>query len=235
MLLVKFNNVDELPKSLKENIIGYYVSKDRITLWLDEREIDTPVISINDIVDIYDECVKKNINCYKNPPLDLWLNEHREFIRALSSNLANKYNREKDDTLSDIYYIICLLYKNNKYLGSLNYIRKSCENYIKLLYKRDKFNKLISSGMMISLDTPLSVDDDISLSEIIEDTSYNNDNCFDEVIKLLRISLLSIGMSNNEIMLILDNKYDSLTSSRYRQFLKWRKNHNIYEFLSDKE
>jgi len=232
MKIIKFENIDEIDISLdKYHIIGYYVSNKGITLWLDKSNSE---ITLDDIKLMYDKCVIDNIICYKNPPLDLWLNDHSDFIKALSSNLSNKYSADKDSVLSDIYYVICLLYKKNKYLGSLNYIRKSCDNFIKMSYRLDRFNKLISSGMIISLDTPLLVDDDIVLSEIIEDTS-SNDNKLDDMIKLLRISLLSVGMSVNEIKLILDEKFGNLSSAGYRRFLKWRKNHNKYEFLSNKD
>ena len=232
MKIVKFKNVDEIDISVdKYHIIGYYISMKGITLWLDKSNSD---ISLEDVKLLHEKCINDNIICYKNPPLDLWLNDHNDFIKALCSNLSNKYSLNKDNILSDIYYVICLLYKKNKYLGSLNYIRKSCDNFIKMSYRQDRFNKLISSGVIISLDTPLSVDDDIILSDIIEDTS-SNDSKFDEIYKLLRISLLSVGMSSNEIRLILDDKFTNLSSAGYRRFLKWRKSHNIYEFLSDKE
>ena len=203
-----------------------------------EYYINKECISLDDLSkawELFFNCPTKQV--FKNPPLKEWIDTKENWCKKLATYIMRAYNKPFEEALSDVYFVVTRLHKKETiYMGSLTYIRNAVINHVKVEF-RDNRNKLNQdSGLAISLDLPMCVNEDdenISLMDMIAvDTDYYEDNI--EYLETLENCkrLLRKTFSDREIDQILNVKPQFMPKHLYNRLNAWRKQHSpeeIYE------
>lgn len=175
---------------------------------------------------------------FRNPPLDKWLETKDNWIKKVTSKLAETYNKTYDECLSALYMSVLHCYhKGNIYIGNLYYLVTSAHNRIRIEHRFMK-NRLCGEHPdavhldAVPSDFNASLDDSISsFHEIVggvEDPYVEQDKHL-EMVKAIKNDMLK-EFSEREIDQII-NSPGYLPNTLYRKLLKWRKDHKREDYL----
>ena len=162
----------------------------------------------------------------------------QNWIRALCSKIHQKYGTDIDEALSTAYMTILKLYnKANVYLGNLHYLEIAIYTSIKKehAYMRNRLTGQHPDAIHLDA-TPgeftLSIENDVtSFHEIITAPTWETEEeqRYAEIWENMKEDLKE-EFSEREIEQITKS-YNHISQSLYRRLLKWRKTHNLEDYL----
>lgn len=236
-LLDGINLKEELDKlDINEKIVGYlYYSKNGenlLNLYLNEKD---DVIKKQEVIDNLIVFKNTNGSVFKNPPLDIWLNNKDAWCKSLAKTIAKTYCLEYREALSEVYFTIVKLYNKNKFLDNLAYIQSCVKNNISLKLRRDK-NKLNGDNVkVVSLDTIVQSNEDnnLTLEQMIENPNCINPENNAEFLSVKKeiLKVLEKSFSKREIEQIATYPVTMLPSSLFSRLSRWRKKNTLESIL----
>ena len=212
-------------------IIGFLMTKEHINLYLHKRLFSRyKEITLKKIQEYF--LNKQRNYIFYNIPIDLWLESKSFWISKIANEITKNYGKSYDDAVSDIYFTILKLYRNEKvYMGNLNYVKKAIITDIQQEYRYDIKRLYGKNPMLYSLD-----DDNFSengeiknLHELLGyEDEYHKDNSYADFEKDIKLQLKN-EFSTAEIREIINlanrPQYDCqfLPPNLYRRLLVFRK------------
>lgn len=248
--LLEWSEIDLFNIVGKDNIIVGYILKPKstrfsltlyITYYKYVSDVDR-VVTLSDLKIIYKQwqeslTMDPNSFMFRNPPLDLWLETKLNWVKKISYQLSESYNKPMDECMSTLYMTILNCYnKSNIYLGNLHYIIIAAHNAMKLEH-RYMLNRLYGNHPLaihldaVPSDFNASLDDSVaSMHELIDgltDAFYEEERDKAAVEELLLD--LQEEFTTREIDQII-NTPSFLPKSLYRRLLKWRKTRKLEDY-----
>lgn len=234
------DNVDikaELEQLGNEKIVGYLFycksnGEKLLNLYLNEKD---NIVEKQEIVDNLSVFKNGNNAVFKNPPLEIWLENKESWCKNLARNLANKFNLDYDDVLSEVYFIVVKLYNNNKFLDNLAYTQTSVKNGVLNKMRTDRFKLTSDNSAVLSLDSVVQNcgDNDITLAQVIEDTDCINPERNAEFLSVRNsvFKMLEKSFTKQEIEQITTCKVRELPSGLFNRLARWRKRNTLEKVL----
>lgn len=238
--LLEWTDDDLLSLTKNNKIIGYLVYKAKTTNTLTLYVIDSGYkdsVTLKELQAAYKitnlqyEINNKPVSLFKNPPLELWLNTKKEWIKKITYRLSQKYNMSYDETLSLVYYAIVKLYnKTTIYMGNLNYLSMAANCEIMMDHRYYKNRLTLNNDSVISLDESFEIDGTMHTKNEIfgeEDSNFVNEDFIETTNEIKKV--LRYKFSEREIDQII-NAQGQLPQGLYRRLLDWRKQHKRQDF-----
>lgn len=233
------SNWDRFDIEEDEIVIGYlFLNRDKrklasevmtLTIFvINKRYYIEGEVTLKELKDKW-EIIKINKDkSFKNPPLENWLDTKQNWCNQTARKLSLKYNMLFEETLSDLYYVITILY-NKTYMNSLNYIYRAAENEILMRLRYNKRRQNVNNT--VSLDSILLIDenDALSLSDIIGEDDPEMIRLEQQELVDKALSILSESFSQREIKMLLSYKSVELPQPLYKRFRRWTQKHSMRE------
>lgn len=234
------DNIDlkaELEQLGNEKIVGYLFyckanGEKLLNLYLNEKD---NIVDKQEIVDNLSVFKNSNNAVFKNPPLEIWLENKESWCKNLARNLANKFNLDYEEVLSEVYFNVVKLYKKNKFLDNLGYTQMSVKNSVLNKIRSDKVRLTSDNSAVLSLDSviPNCEDNNITLAQVIEDTNCVSPERNAEFLSVKNsiFKTLEKSFTKQEIEQITTCKVRELPSGLFNRLARWRKRNTLEKVL----